>query len=355
MKRIFFIFVSAFLACCSVAYAKEVSYDFEYSKIDTDFARKNAFSIDISNLNFRSITGIRGYVITTSPNNTESVTLLSLAYARGDHCPSYGEKIESYADYSARYPNQIFYTKIIKMAKGGTTNTPISITLKNPLNIPANTKCLIALWDGTNFANVPYSIKSRIIVDYNDVPAEPQDQYIASLDAEFYGAASLDSRALNAYVALPVSDSGPLFPGRLLDVYGNVAATTFKKDADKFTDTTKWGIEYFVTIFRNNSCQKTFPNHSAAKFMYNTKSMLSDGKRSTPFDIKDTFNIYNKSIYVVGNGSTMSEFSSSDDKYMSISNGDCVVLTFAPAAQTSAGLPAINQESQIQLLATKSH
>ncbi|MFT9297011.1 MAG: hypothetical protein ABF542_02745 [Gluconobacter sp.] len=352
-------------ACFPTSRAEELSIlplKATLTKSTPSFQVKNLFSFQLpANLpapaNFRGLIGTLS--TTTSPDKTThkpvwSETLFGLAYTTRSVCPLSGQKIGSYSEIFSSFPSQGLAGLIVKQSGPGTVTIPVAIKLPAglPMRLPPG-GCLFMSFDGTDFANRPYTMTSNLSLLYDTQPSKWPSYSVNGLDAEFVVTPSTArGPVLNAYTVLPVSEKGPLHPGLLLDVYGNVSATSSSGFSGAPVKSGRWSIREIVSVYRRGSCNQAFPHHSENKFMWNDHS--GNGTEPNPSHALKPTAQKILDIVLDGNGidSVMKQANGIQTLPVSLGTGDCVVSAILPNTVDKSIDGSVNVETQIKTVST---
>lgn len=336
--------------------------DATLTKKTRSFQIKNLFSFQLPaslppTVTFRGLTGTVS--TTTGPDLDHdgpvwSETLFGLAYTTDAACPVFGQKIDSYPAIVRQFPNQGLAGLIVKQARWGTYTLPVSLHLATGVPIHLHPGgCLFMSFDGTDFADRPYIMTSHLSLLY-DTTSQPLPSFqVNGLDSEFLLSPSTGSGSvLNAYVVLPVSQDGPVHPGRVLDVYGDVSATSSSGFAKVPVRSGQWSSRIVVAIYRGGSCQKAFPHHAPSKFMWNDRSGAGQAPNPSSALWKTSGKIMDISLTGKGIDSVMKVANTTAALPGTVKEGDCIVAAILPASNDPAIKGAINVETQFKVLST---
>lgn len=349
-------------SCSNAEGLRKLPLHAELTKQTTSFQIKNLYAFRLpedlpADANFR---GIAGSLSTTTLANpalrgaVNSETLFGIAYTTQGNCPVSGQKIASYADIYAQFPNQGLAGLILKQAKPGTETFPVALLL--PERIPMHIRpggCIFMSFDGTDFAGQPYTMRSDLMLLYDTGPPQWRAQTYTGLDSEFLVSPSTArGPVLNAYAVLPVSGRGPIHPGKLLSLYGNVSATASPDFIDIPAGRGAWSVRDIVAIYRNGSCQRAFPHHSPDKFFWNDRSGAGDARNPSAVLGPDADRILD--IRLDGNGldSVMRQANALESVPAEVKEGDCVAVAILPNSNNASITGAVNVEIQIKVVST---
>ncbi|BAT19546.1 hypothetical protein [Asaia bogorensis] len=334
----------------------------ELTKKTTSFQIKNLYAFRLPDnlppdVNFR---GLVGTISTTSAANpalhgaVNSETLFGLAYTTQGNCPVSGQTIGSYAEIYARFPSQGLAGLILKQARPGTETFPVALLL--PERLPMHIRpggCIFLSFDGTDFANLPYTMRTDLQLLYDTGAPRWTQQTYSGLDSEFIVTPSTArGPVLNAYAVLPVSRQGPIHPGKVISLYGNVSATAPAEFAKIPAGQGIWSVRDIVVIYKHNSCQRAFPGHSPNKFMWNDRS--GNGHAPNPSMALGPDAVKLLEVVLTGNGldSVMKQANAIDTVPAEVEEGDCVAIAILPNAVNPAINGAVNVETQIKVVST---
>jgi len=358
-------FAAGCFACLTTSHAEELSIlplKATLTKSTASFQVKNLFSFQLpANLpataNFRGLVGALS--TTTSADKTTqkpvwSETLFGLAYTTRSVCPLSGQKIGSYAEIFSSFPSQGLAGLIVKQSGPGTMTVPVAIKLPAglPMHLPPG-GCLFMSFDGTDFASRPYTMTSNLSLLYDTQPPKWPSYSVNGLDAEFVVTPSTArGPVLNAYTVLPVSQKGPLHPGRLLDVYGNVSATSSSGFSGAPVKSGHWSIREIVSVYRHGSCDTAFPGHSGNKFMWNDRS--GNGTEPNPSHALKPAAQKILDIVLDGDGidSVIKQANAIQTLPVSLETGDCVVSAILPNTVDKRVDGSVNVETQFKTVST---
>lgn len=349
-------------SCSNAEGLRKLPLHAELTKQTTSFQIKNLYAFKLpddlpATINFRGFVG--SLATTTQPNPAMhgavgSETLFAIGYTKNGTCPVSGQEIGSYAETYARFPAQGLGALILKQARPGAETFPVALLL--PERLPIHLKpggCIYVSFDGTDFAGLPYTIRSDLTLLYDTGPPQWGTLNYTSLDSEFIVSPSTaHGPVLNAYVVLPVSKKGPVYPGRLISLYGDVSATAPPDFARVPSDRARWSIRDIVAIYRNGSCQRAFPNHSPNKFFWNDWTGAGNQPNLTYALKPDAARILD--IPLDGNGldSVMRQANAIEAVPASVKEGDCVVMAILPNSNNAAISGSVNVETQITVVST---
>lgn len=349
-------------SCSNAEGLRKLPLHAELTKKTTSFQIKNLYAFKLPDdlprdVNFRGLAG--SLSTTTQPNPAlhgavNSETLFGVAYTTQGNCPVSGQDIGSYAEIYSRFPSQGLAGLILKQAKPGTETFPVALLL--PERLPIHMKpggCIFLSFDGTDFAGLPYTMRSDLTLLYDTGPPQWPSQTYSGLDSEFIVSPSTaHGPVLNAYAVLPVSEKGPVHPGKLISLYGNVSATASPDFAKIPLERGRWSVRDIVSVYRNGSCQRAFPNHSPNKFFWNDRSGAGDQPNPT-FALKpDAARILDISLDGNGLDSVMKQANAIEAVPADVQEGDCVVVAILPNSNNAAINGAVNVEIQIKVVST---
>lgn len=365
-----FVGKSLTLFCCAAALLwsrhgqaetamKSLSFEASFTKSTKDFQVKNLFPVEMpagmsGRLNIR---GVRGQVSTTTLPDVRrkgyvgSETLFGLNAPRVGKCPKSGEATASYGDMVRSYRSFAVGSVIVKQARPGTETYHINYTL--PVGVPVDIPtggCLFVTFDGTDFADQPYTIKGNFSILYDTDPRADRKIEIPGLDAEFtLSPGNRRHPTLNAYSVLPVSESGPVQPGKILSVFGDFSVTTVVNAKDIPPSTGDWSVWHAVAVYRKDSCQKAFPDHAAHKFFWNDRTGTATVANPSSL-FWPTSQIIADGV-ASGHGIQSVEHAASPGVAMPVlvESGDCIVDAIIPSGDVESEHLALNTESQIYL------
>lgn len=361
MVKLLYISVSLGVFVSLSAFAVEPSEHYrtlhvqaEFTKESKDFQVKNLFPFyfpkDLPGTPV--LKGVKGQFSTRTQAKldkngqdiTVSETLFGADYAT-NRCPKAGEPASSYQDYYGKYRRHGLFGNIVKQTKGDTTQvSDIDMTFKFGKVIDVGTKgCGIIIFDGTDFNNKPYTMKVDLDLKYTFEPIT------TSLGGEFIvGADNQKHPALNAYVVLPVK-KGPgkgynvLRPGTIYSVGGNIAsAATYSKTKGH------WFIRYITAVYKKNSCQIAFKNHSGEKFFWNDKTGTENKPNPSSVFWPDVTIISDFTVAGKDRESIMKQVNPNHKLPIHIEDGDCVVQAALPYGDsTTVAGSHMNTEFQV--------
>lgn len=336
------------------AHYRTLHIQMQYTKSTKDFQIKTLFPFHLpDNLPAPPVfKGMKGTISSythvyrkAGQEQTFSETLFSLSFS-DKACPVYAELSNSWQDYFVKYRPYPLTTNIIKQTQGDREET-LTLDFMHPYGIPLDfgkSGCILAYFDGTDFQNMPYTVKLDLQLKYSFVPL------VKGLDAEFLIGFSNDNALprLNAYSVLPVTDSvhykdGIIRPGTIVDVNGNISASGLAPHTKG-----NWYVRYVTAVYKNGSCQKAFKNHAPTKFFWNDHT----GTRSIPnhssvfwptTEIISDFIVNGKD-----NKTVMHEVSGNRKLPIHVEEGDCVVQAAMPFGDRTTGdKGAANTEFQV--------
>lgn len=334
----------------------------QLTKKTTSFQIKNLYAFQLPadlppDVNFRGLVGSLSTTTTANPalhGAVSSETLFGIAYTTRGNCPVSGQTIGSYQEIYDRFPSQGLAGIIVKQARPGTQKFPVALVL--PERIPIRMQkggCIFVSFDGTDFADLPYTMTSDLELLYDTGPARFPAQTYTGLDSEFIVSPSTaHGQVLNAYTVLPVSGKGPLYPGALISLYGNVSATAPPDYAGIDRSHDIWRIREIVAVYRHNSCARAFPGHSPNKFMWNDRTGAGDALNPSMALGPDADKLLDISLEGHGLDSVMKQANAIDTVPATVEEGDCLVSAILPASNNPAVKGAVNVEVQIKVVPT---
>lgn len=307
--------------------------------------------------------GVKGQFSTTTQatfdengkENTSSETLFAVDYT-SNKCATAGEAVSSYADLASKYDRHPLLGNIVKQTVGGKTITSdVDYMLSYGQGIPVATGkegCGIVVLDGTDFKGNPYTMKVDLRLKYTFEPVTN------GLDGEFIiSTNNIKTPALNAYVVLPVaSGSGKgasvLRPGTIFAVNGNVSTMSGNSEAKG-----NWDVRYITAVYKNNSCQAAFKNHSATKFYWNSSTGVGSDPNPSSIFGPDVTIISDFIVSGKGRETVMRQPENIKNLPIHVEDGDCVAQVGLPygvgfsnnGSQNSADVNVMNMESQVYI------
>ncbi len=334
----------------------------ELTKRTTSFQVKNLYAFRLpdslsQDVNFRGIVGTLSTTSTANPSlhgAVNSETLFGIAYTTQGNCPVSGQTIGSYAEIYARFPSQGLAGLIVKQARPGKQTFPVALVL--PERLPMHIKpggCIFVSFDGTDFANEPYTMSSDLQLLYDTGAPRWPDQTYTGLDSEFIVSPSTaHGPVLNAYTVLPVSAKGPIYPGKLISLYGNVSATAPPEFANIPHGQGEWSVRDIVAIYQHGSCERAFPHHSANKFMWNDRSGGGNAPNPSLVLGPDTTRLLDMTLTGDGLDSVMTQANAIKTVPATVTEGDCVAVAILPNSVNAAINGAVNVEIQIKVVSS---
>lgn len=342
-----------------------LSLQASWTKRSTSYQVKNLFPFKLpddfpANARFRGLVGTISTTASAAAGKPlQAVTVFNLSESFTGQCPTAGEEVDGYDEVAARYGGQTLGAWIVKQSTPGTETAQLSLEL--PVGIPLKLKpgdCLYAIFDGTDFADQPYTqpytMKMDLEMLYDTEPFPYPTYHIDGLDAEFTVAPNVwAAPVLNAYSVIPVSSSGPVKPGELLDVAGNSAPVSGPGLGDAPITAGAWSEREIVAVYRDGSCQKAFPNHGPTKFFWNDPSGLKDAPNPSSIFWPSSQRLLDVTLSAEGIGSVMTQANAVDTLPVSLEEGDCIVLAFVPNTDSpDVKGTLLNIEDQIRILTT---
>ncbi|WP_122049553.1 hypothetical protein [Asaia bogorensis] len=334
----------------------------ELTKKTTSFQVKNLYAFKLPDnlppdVNFRGLTGTLSTTSVANPalhGAVNSETLFGIAYTTEGNCPVSGQTIGSYAEIYARFPSQGLAGVIVKQARPGKETFPVALVL--PERLPMHIRpggCIFLSFDGTDFANLPYTMSSDLQLLYDTGAPRWTRQTYTGLDSEFIVSPSTaHGPVLNAYTVLPVSPRGPIHPGKLISLYGNVSATAPADFAGLPKGKGKWSVRDIVAIYRHDSCQRAFPGHSPDKFMWNDRSGAGNAPNPSLIFGPDTTRLLDLTLVGDGLDSVMKQANAIETVPADVVDGDCVAVAIVPNSVNPVVNGAVNVEIQIKVVSS---
>ncbi|GAN61342.1 hypothetical protein ACI01nite_03660 [Acetobacter cibinongensis] len=331
-----------------------------YTKKSLDFSKKNMFPIikfDEDSLIY--IHSINMYISTvTLPRSVvekrgHSETLFSLYLSGNDNCPKEAEESMGYNEIFEKYHHEGIVSNIIKQAYSGKKYTSIDYFFNE--DIPLKVKkgsCIFSVLDGSDFSNKKYKMAQKIKIKYRYAEKNSKVKKISlvGLGGEFVVSSNnYRTPTLNAYSVIPVSKNGKLHPGWLLNLYGNVSATTESDEKYRSKPEGNWQISHYIMVYTKNSCQKAFPNHQGSLFFWNDKTGTFSQKNPSSAFWSTSLLLQKVSLSSYGNSSVVASIPSpSKEKFLKIEEGDCIVDAIVPSGDRFDKAP-INTEPQFSI------
>ncbi|CAI3953549.1 unnamed protein product [Commensalibacter communis] len=337
----------------------------EFTKQSTDFKVKNVFPFFLPD-NLPGVPvfkGAKGQFSTTAQANldpttnqdiTSSETLFGVEYVT-DRCPKAGQEVYA-MDQSFPGIHYSLIGNIVKQTQGNKTQVS-NIDFMNSYGIPMNmgkNGCGVLYFDGSDFQNKPYAMKADLQLKYTFQPIS------IGLDGEFIISANNQVKpALNAYVVIPVTagegkGQGVIRPGTVFAVSGNISTAGVDSKVKG-----NWYVRYITAVYKNNSCQIAFKNHSATKFFWNDNTGIAldanTGTSTSPNNssaLQTTATII-ADFTVAGKDreSIMRQVNGNQNLPVHVEDGDCVVQAALPYGDsTSNSATNMNMESQTQVV-----
>lgn len=357
---VLFLVLSCFF-CCKQLLADTIFRDISITKTSDNFDQKILYPLIITNSMIK-IKKINGFVFTITRKNSKKIsdqpsfseTLFGIAHSSTGKCPIKYQYLNGYNDIKNKYAGSAIFTGIIKQIDYGIKIYKFDQSFQKEIDVNLlNNNCLFFGLDGTDFANAPYTMGAHIEITYEKIsfPEEfKKNLHIGQLDGELL----IDTNnkinpTLNGYIVTPVHSGGEIEPGsKLIDVFGNASVTSL---IDKKTGAKRdgnWEILHKIMVYRKNSCQKSFNNHSPNKFTWNDRSGTSSKTNLSSAFWKDSILI--GEIKFLGTGELSQEKSVSLFKSilpLKLEDGDCLVDAILPRGNMIERR-TFNTESQIR-------
>lgn len=286
--------------------------------------------------------GVKGQFSTTTEAKlnkdgrdvTFSETLFGIEYSQ-NRCPKEGETVGSYQEYANKYQSRGLTGSIVKQTQPNSTQT-VKVDVMLPYGIPismGSKGCGIVLFDGSDFNNKPYTMKVDLELKYTFEPI------MTSLGAEFsIDADNQTQRKLNAYEVVEVRSGAytpndrVLRPGTIYAVNGNITTSGIHS-----TNKGHWFVRYITAIYKNNSCQRAFKNHSPGNFSWNDKTGTSTIPNPSSIFWPDVKIISDATAEGKDRETVITTVKSNKNLPIHIEEGDCVVQAALPYGDSTTG------------------
>jgi hypothetical protein len=328
------------------------------TKESRTFDVKNLFPFrlppDVTAANFRGLVGTLIIIARQTPDSpvpASSETLFGLAYTTNGACPTQAEAVDGYPRMFSMFPSTGLATAIVKQAAPGAMTLSLDFTL--PVGIPiklAPGGCLFMGFDGSDFKGQPYTMTSNLQMRYDTAPAPVPAPVALSLDGEFIvGPNNREHPTLNAYSVLTVSQSGPVRPGHVLAVYGNVAAVSSPDAQGKPQQGGRWNVRHIVAVYTKDSCAKAFPNHVAGKFFWNDRSGTARDPDTSSVFWPTSIHLADVTLSGEGLAAAQAPVSATPSAPVAVAQGDCLVEAVLPSGDATTTDGGVNTEIQTLL------
>lgn len=266
---------------------------------------------------------------------TYSETLFGVE-ASADKCPKEGETVGSYPEYAGKYQKRTFMVgSIVKQTQANSTKD-VKVDVMLPYGTPVlmgPKGCGIVVFDGSDFNDKPYTMKVDLELKYTFEPI------ITSLGAELTLDADNQTHfRLNGYEVVLVK-SGPFHtnervirPGTIYAVNGNIMTSgVYAKNKGH------WFVRYITAVYKHNSCQVAFKNHSPRSFTWNDKTGTSTTPNPSSVFGPDVTIISDETAEGDGRGAVNTIVKSNKNLPIHVEEGDCVVQAALPYGDSTTG------------------
>lgn len=313
-----------------------------------DFDKKNLFPIPFPDNVPADIEyyGIKGTFSTTTQKNidsgqdaTNSETLFGLRPVTTDICPTAGEISNDYGDMAAKYGNEVYGVTIVKQNTAGTKSINLDYTLSKALPLHfGKGKCMLLSLDGSDFANLDYTMKADFEIRY---------KVKSPIKTKVYGLQGEDppQKGDVYYAVQPVLEDGvvlgnnspiPVYPGVLTSVFGDVSMMNNNSLKN-------WSAKSRVVVYKNGTCEKAFPNHSLNPFHWKVAEQDLKGLTQS-VDWPTTITVGELNINGNARDTIMKEMHGGSNLPINLEAGDCVAHAIAIDADRK--VEGINVELQ---------
>lgn len=286
------------------------------------------------NARLRGIIGTVSTTTSAAPDGAAvwSETLFSVHETQNQQCPVNVQSMPDYGSIDARYPGLAFGNWIVKQAVPGAVSLPIAIDMPNgfPL-LPKAGDCMFVTFDGSDFASRPYTMAIDVQFLYDSgAPA-----MVNAFGGEFIVSPNTwDGAHLNAYSVLPVSKNGPVHPGTLQNIYGDLTATSSIGFESSQITSGAWSERQIVAIYHDGSCQKAFPNHGGGLFSWNDLSGARGAENPSSVFWPTSQILIDVTLSGYGVSSAMKPAVVNLMPPIPLEEGDCLVTASLPGSDT---------------------